>query len=131
MDLSYFDDYSKEVEENIDLINLAKNIGAFNWQYKPEFENINNRDDSGINHGIIAQDLLRVPELKDMVEPDENGILKVKTDLVAMAALAYIAELTRKVLGVKYESNSNEMEAATDTSAAAADTAADTATAND
>ena len=130
MDLSYFDDYSKEVEENIDLINLAKNIGAFNWQYKPEFENINNRDDSGINHGIIAQDLLRVPELKDMVEPDENGILKVKTDLVAMAALAYIAELTRKVLGVKYESNSNEMETATDTEAAA-DTTADTATAND
>lgn len=128
MDLSYFDDYSKEVEENIDLINLAKNIGAFNWQYKPEFENINNRVDSGINHGIIAQDLLRVPELKDMVEPDENGILKVKTDLVAMAALAYIAELTRKVLGVKYESNSDEMETATDTS-----TAADTAgtTAND
>lgn len=128
MDLSYFDDYAKEVEENIDLINLAKNIGAFNWQYKPEFENINNRDDSGINHGIIAQDLLRVPELKDMVEPDENGILKVKTDLVAMAALAYIAELTRKVLGVKYESNSNEMETATDTS-----TAADTTdtTAND
>lgn len=122
MDLSYFDDYSKEVEENIDLINLAKNIGAFNWQYKPEFENINNRDDSGINHGIIAQDLLRVPELKDMVEPDENGILRVKTDLVAMAALAYIAELTRKVLGVKYESNSNEMETATDTS-----TTADTA----
>ena len=129
MDLSYFDDYSKEVEENIDLINLAKNIGAFNWQYKPEFENINNRDDSGINHGIIAQDLLRVPELKDMVEPDENGILKVKTDLVAMAALAYIAELTRKVLGVKYESNSNEMETATDTSTTA-DTATDT-TAND
>lgn len=125
MNLSYFDDYAKEVEENIDLINLAKNIGAFNWQYKPEFENINNRDDSGINHGIIAQDLLRVPELKDMVEPDENGILKVKTDLVAMAALAYIAELTRKVLGVKYESNSNEMETATDTSTA--DTAADTA----
>lgn len=122
MDLSYFDDYSKEVEENIDLINLAKNIGAFNWQYKPEFENINNRDDSGINHGIIAQDLLRVPELKDMVEPDENGILKVKTDLVAMAALAYIAELTRKVLGVKYEPNSDEMETATDTR-----TAADTA----
>lgn len=128
MDLSYFDDYSKEVEENIDLINLAKNIGAFNWQYKPEFENINNREDSGINHGIIAQDLLRVPELKDMVEPDENGILKVKTDLVAMAALAYIAELTRKVLGVKYESNSNKMETATGTS-----TTADTAntTAND
>lgn len=125
MNLSYFDDYAKEVEENIDLINLAKNIGAFNWQYKPEFENINNRDDSGINHGIIAQDLLRVPELKDMVEPDENGILKVKTDLVAMAALAYIAELTRKVLGVKYESNSNEMETATDTSTA--DTATDTA----
>ena len=119
MDLSYFDDYSKEVEENIDLINLAKNIGAFNWQYKPEFENINNREDSGINHGIIAQDLLRVPELKDMVEPDENGILKVKTDLVAMAALAYIAELTRKVLGVKYESNSDEMETATDPSTAA------------
>ena len=129
MDLSYFDDYSKEVEENIDLINLAKNIGAFNWQYKPEFENINNRDDSGINHGIIAQALLRVPELKDMVEQDENGILKVKTDLVAMAALAYIAELTRKVLGVKYESNSNEMETATDTSTTA-DTATDT-TAND
>lgn len=126
MDLSYFDDYSKEVEENIDLINLAKNIGAFNWQYKPEFENINNREDSGINHGIIAQDLLRVPELKDMVEPDENGILKVKTDLVAMAALAYIAELTRKVLGVKYESNSDEMETATGSSTAAdtADTAA-------
>lgn len=119
MDLSYFDDYSKEVEENIDLINLAKNIGAFNWQYKPEFENINNRDDSGINHGIIAQDLLRVPELKDMVEPDENGILKVKTDLVAMAALAYIAELARKVLGVRYESNSDEMETATGTSTAA------------
>lgn len=130
MDLSYFDDYSKEVEENIDLINLAKNIGAFNWQYKPEFENINNRDDSGINHGIIAQDLLRVHELKDMVELDENGILKVKTDLVAMAALAYIAELTRKVLGVKYESNSNEMETATDTSTDAAADAADT-TAND
>lgn len=129
MDLSYFDDYSKEVEENIDLINLAKNIGAFNWQYKPEFENINNRDDSDINHGIIAQDLLRVPELKGMVEPDENGILRVKTDLVAMAALAYIAELTRKVLGVKYESNSNEMETATDTSTTA-DTATDT-TAND
>lgn len=125
MDLSYFDDYSKEVEENIDLINLAKNIGAFNWQYKPEFENINNREDSGINHGIIAQDLLRVPELKDMVEPDENGILKVKTDLVAMAALAYIAELTRKVLGVKYESNSDEMETATDTSTAADTTAND------
>lgn len=127
MDLSYFDDYSKEVEENIDLINLAKNIGAFNWQYKPEFENINNREDSGINHGIIAQDLLRVPELKDMVEPDENGILKVKTDLVAMAALAYIAELTRKVLGVKYESNSDEMETATDTTATAADTTDTTA----
>lgn len=127
MDLSYFDDYSKEVEENIDLINLAKNIGAFNWQYKPEFENINNREDNGINHGIIAQDLLRVPELKDMVEPDENGILKVKTDLVAMAALAYIAELTRKVLGVKYESNSDEMETATDTTATAADTTGTTA----
>ena len=37
-----------------------------------------------------------------MVEEDENGILRVKTDLVAMAALSYIAELTRYVMGIKH-----------------------------
>lgn len=100
MDLSYFDDTEKE--EFIDLVNLAENIGSYNWAYKPEYENINGRNDEGVQHGIIAQDLLKVPELSNMVEEDENGILRVKTDLVAMAALSYIAELTRYVMGIKH-----------------------------
>lgn len=103
MDLSYFDDTEDtEKEEFIDLVNLAENIGSYNWAYKPEYEDINGRNDGGVQHGIIAQDLLKVPELSNMVEEDENGILRVKTDLVAMAALSYIAELTRYVMGIKH-----------------------------
>ena len=98
MDLSYFDDNKEEV---IDLVNLAENIGSYNWAYKPEYEDINGRDDAGVQHGIIAQDLQTVTELSNMVEEGEDGILRVKTDLVAMAALSYIAELTRYVMGIK------------------------------
>lgn len=103
MDLSYFDN---DKEEYIDLVNLAENIGSYNWAYKPEYEDINNRDDKGVQHGIIAQDLLKVPELSNMVEEGPDGILRVKTDLVAMAALSYIAELTRLVMDIKLKEKS-------------------------
>lgn len=99
MDLSYFDDNK---EEFIDLVNLAENVGSYNWAYKPEYEDINGRNDEGVQHGIIAQDLLKVPELSNMVEKGEDGLLRVKTDLVAMAALSYVAELTRYVMGIKH-----------------------------
>lgn len=99
MDLSYFDDNK---EEFIDLVNLAENIGSYNWAYKPEYEDINGRNDEGVQHGIIAQDLLKVPELSNMVEKGEDDLLRVKTDLVAMAALSYVAELTRYVMGIKH-----------------------------
>lgn len=99
MDLSYFDDNK---EEFIDLVNLAENIGSYNWAYKPEYEDINGRNDEGVQHGIIAQDLLKVPELSNMVEKGDDDILRVKTDLVAMAALSYVAELTRYVMGIKH-----------------------------
>ena len=117
-DYSYFDNISAEPQidvedEAIQLQNLADNVGSHLWSYKQNAQQ--EYDVDGKDHiGIIAQDLLKVPGLAGAVKTDGLGNLKVDTDYVAVAALAYCAALARKLLGQTNVGETENGEASTE-----------------
>lgn len=83
----------QKAEELMQLKDLAEFVGSFKWQYD---------NDNEIHDGIVTQDLLKVPGLKDAVKIDEaTGLQTVDTKFLSLAAIGYIAALARIVLGDK------------------------------
>lgn len=79
------------------LMDLARNIGSYEWAYK---------GDDNLHDGPVAQQLLKCEGLKDAVHKDLNGVLFVDTKYVAMACLGYIAALTRLITGEELNNDS-------------------------
>ena len=116
MDLSYFDNISDEkpdmnspeylaTELGI-LQSIAENIGCYEYEYN---EDAPSDVDKGLHIGPVAQELLEVPGLESAVIL-EDGIYKVKSDMVALACLGICAALARYVVGKENEDNSTEMD---------------------
>lgn len=76
-------------EELLQLQEIANNVGSYKWSYD---------GDNEVHDGIITQDLLKVPGLKDAVHIAEDGTQTVDTNFLSLAAIGYIAALTRLVL---------------------------------
>lgn len=89
---------SIEGNEYNQLLDVAKHVGSFDYEYKDGVQ-----APEGSHIGPIAQDLQKVQGLDSLVQPDENGILTVNTQYAALAALSLVAALARRVLGVKYD----------------------------
>ena len=109
MDFSYFDRIKDTIgsepqidtaDEEVQLRNIADNIGSYLYEYNKDAQNEYNVD--GKEHlGIVAQDLLRVPGLASAVHRDEYGNYVVDSQKVALAALGLVAALARKVIGTE------------------------------
>lgn len=93
-------DFDTDNELN-QLLDVAKNIRSVDFNYKPESGENPNED----HIGVIAQDLLKVRGLDSAVK-EENGVLKVDANKVALAALALVAALARQTLGDKTDAES-------------------------
>lgn len=112
MDLSYFDsplpvDSPEQKSSELEMLKeLAGSVGQYNYEYKEEAI-----DDSNLNAkpgeflGIMAQDLLKIPGLASSVDKtfdkDGNETLQVDGNRLALAALGYVAALSRVVLEMK------------------------------
>lgn len=82
------------------ITDLAQNIGLFEWKYDVPLEGTDNK----LHIGPIAQDLLRVPELRAAVHKDpKSGYLKIDTKLLSLAAISYVATLARIVGDIQYK----------------------------
>lgn len=85
---------------------LAGSVGQYNYEYKEEAiddENLNAKPGEFL--GIMAQDLLKIPGLASSVnktfDKDGNETLQVDGNRLALAALGYVAALSRVVLDLK------------------------------
>ena len=121
MDLSYFDsplpvDSPEQKSSELEMLKeLAGSVGQYNYEYKEEaIDDPNLNAKSGEFLGIMAQDLLKIPGLATSVsktfDKDGNETLQVDGNRLALAALGYVAALSRIVLdlkGVEY-GNTNE-----------------------
>lgn len=100
LDLSFIDSAAQLSKQQIEdteiqqLTDIARHVGSFQWQYD---------GDNKLHDGPIAQALLLCPGLKDAVHKDENGILNIDTNFVALATLGYVAALCRKISGIELE----------------------------
>lgn len=87
-------------EELMQLQDIANKVGSYKWTYE---------GDDKVHDGIITQELLNVPGLKDAVHIDpESGLQTVDANFLSLATLGYIAALTRVVLDMKKEEKDNE-----------------------
>ena len=87
-----YDELTPEDKKKVELEQLsdiARYISSTTWQYK---------GDTVLHDGVIAQELLQVPGLRDAVHKDENGVLSIDSNFVSLATLGYIAALTRLVI---------------------------------
>lgn len=112
MDLSYFDsplpvDSPEQKSSELEMLKeLAGSVGQYNYEYKEEAiddENLNAKPGEFL--GIMAQDLLKIPGLASSVnktfDKDGNETLQVDGNRLALAALGYVAALSRVVLEMK------------------------------
>lgn len=112
MDLSYFDsplpvDSPEQKSSELEMLKeLAGSVGQYNYEYKEEAiedENLNAKPGEFL--GIMAQDLLKIPGLASSVnktfDKDGNETLQVDGSRLALAALGYVAALSRVVLEMK------------------------------
>lgn len=112
MDLSYFDsplpvDSPEQKSSELEMLKeLAGSVGQYNYEYKEEAiedENLNAKPGEFL--GIMAQDLLKIPGLASSVnktfDKDGNETLQVDGNRLALAALGYVAALSRVVLDLK------------------------------
>lgn len=100
-------------EELNKLVDLAKNIGLYEYNYTEEAVNDPNLPADDKDHiGIMAQQLLKIPGLASAVSTttDENGneTYVVDGNKVALAALGYIAALSKIVLDIRGVDYNNE-----------------------
>lgn len=119
MDLTFFDNIQPEeqVLTEIEAIKeLASKVGLYEYIYNSKAPADGSTE--GIHIGPVAQELQKVEGLKSCVTPDENGILRVDSDMLALSALAYVAALARIVMNIeKEQDNDNSTEMGTDSSA--------------
>ena len=119
MDLTFFDNI-KEEEQVLTEIKavkeLAKKVGLYEYIYNDKAPV--DGSTPGIHIGPVAQELQKVEGLKSCVSPDENGILRVDSDMLALSALAYVAAIARIVMNIeKEQDNDYSTEMDTDSSA--------------
>lgn len=112
MDLSYFDsplpvDSPEQKSSELEMLKeLAGSVGQYNYEYKEEaIDDPNLNAKPGEFLGIMAQDLLKIPGLASSVsktfDKDGNETLQVDGNRLALAALGYVAALSRVVLDLK------------------------------
>ena len=96
-DLNQISPTEKEYTELQQLAELATNIGSYQWTYTGGPD----AGDGKIHDGPIAQELLKVPGLKDAVNKDPNdGHLSIDTQYVSLATLGYVAALVRLIMKI-------------------------------
>lgn len=119
MDLTFFDNIQPEEQVLTELEavkELARKVGLYEYIYNDKAPADGSTE--GIHIGPVAQELQKVEGLKSCVTPDENGILRVDSDMLALSALAYVAALARIVMNIeKEQDNDNSTEMGTDSSA--------------
>lgn len=126
MDLSYFDsplpvDSPEQKNSELEMLKeLAGSVGQYNYEYKEEaIDDPNLNAKSGEFLGIMAQDLLKIPGLASSVsktfDKDGNETLQVDGNRLALAALGYVAALSRIVLDLKGVEYGNTNETVSDT----------------
>lgn len=87
-------------EELLQLQELASKVGSYKWQYD---------GDENVHDGIVTQDLLKVPGLKDAVQVDpDTGLQSVDANFLSLATLGYVAALTRLVMKQLQTEKDNE-----------------------
>lgn len=115
------DPQQREAETEM-LKELAANVGQYDYNYTDEANQdptLQGAVDTEEHLGIMAQDLLKIPGLASCVNEQQDGngnqTYTVDGGRVALAALGYIAALTKIVLdmrGIEY-GNSSETNANT------------------
>ena len=119
MDLTFFDDIKEEEQVLTELEavkELAKKVGLYEYIYNDKAPA--DGATPGIHIGPVAQELQKVEGLKSCVTPDENGILRVDSDMLALSALAYVAAIARIVMNIeKEQDNDYSTEMGTDSTA--------------
>lgn len=95
------DDYQYKETELKALTELANKVGLYEWVYDVPVEGIELDGESHI--GPILQDLKRVSGLSGAVHTNEQGFLEADTRYIALAALSYVAALTRVLTRIPYE----------------------------
>ena len=118
MDLSYFDDYlpkptdkSQIDDETNFLIDLAKNVGNYLYEYKDEYKEEQGANDK-LNLGIMAQQLEKVPGLDASVITNPDGSKSVDSGRLALTTLGYVATLAKLILqmrGIDYDGSNNKL----------------------
>lgn len=118
IDLNYFDDYlpkptdkSQIDDETNFLIDLAKNVGNYLYEYKDEYKEEQGANDK-LNLGIMAQQLEKVPGLDASVITNTDGSKSVDSGRLALTTLGYVATLAKLILqmrGIEYDRSDNEL----------------------
>lgn len=118
IDLNYFDDYlpkptdKSQIDDEINfLIDLAKNVGNYLYEYKDEYKEEQGANDK-LNLGIMAQQLEKVPGLDASVITNEDGSKSVDSGRLALTTLGYVATLAKLILqmrGIDYDGSNNEL----------------------
>lgn len=119
MDLTFFDNIKEEEQVLTELEavkELARKVGLYEYIYNDKAPA--DGATPGIHIGPVAQELQKVEGLKSCVTPDENGILRVDSDMLALSALAYVAAIARIVMNIeKEQDNDYSTEMGTDSTA--------------
>lgn len=119
MDLTFFDNIKEEEQVLTELEavkELARKVGLYEYIYNDKAPA--DGATPGIHIGPVAQELQKVEGLKSCVTPDENGILRVDSDMLALSALAYVAAIARIVMNIeKEQDNDDSTEMGTDSTA--------------
>lgn len=118
IDLNYFDDYlpkptdKTQIDDETNfLIDLAKNVGNYLYEYKDEYKEEQGANDK-LNLGIMAQQLEKVPGLDASVITNEDGSKSVDSGRLALTTLGYVATLAKLILqmrGIEYDGSNNEL----------------------
>lgn len=95
------DDYQYKATELKALTQLANKVGLYEWQYDVPAEGI--VLDGKTHLGPILQDLQRVEGLASAVSTNPEGYLEADSRYIALAALSYIAALTRVLTRIPYD----------------------------
>lgn len=122
MDFSYFEQVSDDkpdmnspeyIATELEILQaIADKIGCYEYEYN---EKAPSDAAEGLHIGPVAQELLEVPGLDSAVTL-EDGIYKVKSDMVALACLGICAALARHIIGKTDENDSTEMDRQLDNS---------------
>jgi hypothetical protein len=97
-DVSDIPAYKYKETELKAIVDLARNIGLYEWKYDTPVDGT----DPYLHVGPIAQDLLRIPELASAVK-EVDGHYVIDSKYIALAALSYCATLARILSQTEYK----------------------------